>query len=153
MPEFLDDMLPEATAQTLELMAFIAALPLEGPATMPEDAYIVSLNFRGSVNGTVELATSGGLGQMLSENILGPMEDPSEAPQRSQDALKEALNVLCGTLLHQYCASGKPVEMSLPEIIKATTETWDEITHDEKALVLDADGQILAVRTRYKDAA
>ena len=153
MPEQLEELLPEAAAQTLELMAFIAPLPLEGPAPMPAEAYIVSLKFKGSVVGSVQLATSAGLGQMLSENILGPADNPDEITQRSQDALKEALNVLCGTLLHPYCASGKAVEMALPEIVKATPEAWQEITQDEKSLVLDADGQILAVRAQYKEAA
>ena len=153
MAELLHDLLPEATAQTLELMAFVAALPLDAPPALPPGAVIVSLRFRGYLQGCVELGTSEAFGQMLADNILGPGEDESQGRLRSQDALKEALNVLCGTLLRQLCAAGKVVEMSLPEIKPATAEAWAALTADEQSLLLDADGHVLVVRANYKETA
>lgn len=156
MPEILNALLPEATAQTLELMAFVAALPLDEPPELPPGAVITRLRFRGAggegLEGCVEMGTSEAFGQMLADNMLGPGEDESQGHQRSQDALKEALNILCGTLLRQFCSTGKVVEMSLPQIQPASAEAWTELTRDEQSLLLDADGHVLVVRANYKEA-
>jgi len=153
MPELIETILPEATAETFELMAFVTPLPLDGPATMPAEALIVTLRFSGTSTGTVQIATSAAFGRMLADNMLGPAEDPAADAKRGVDALKEALNVLSGTLLRHLCKPSGNLEMSLPECAPATPESWADIADDECALVLDADGHVLAVRARYKEAA
>jgi hypothetical protein len=153
MPDPIEEILPDATAETLELMAFVAPLPLEGPARMPKDGLIVSLRFTGAATGTIQLASSAAFGGLLADNMLGPDDAPTPACQRGTDALKEALNVLSGTLLRHLCKDCGQVEMSLPECVPATPESWADIADDESALVLDADGFVLVVRARYKESA
>ncbi|MEI8198399.1 MAG: hypothetical protein WCI73_21110, partial [Phycisphaerae bacterium] len=88
MAELLSDLLPEATAQTLELMAFVAPLPLEEAPPLPPDGVIVRLQFKGHFTGQVELGTTVAFGQMLADNMLGPGEDAVPNPARGEDALK-----------------------------------------------------------------
>ena len=74
----------------------------------------VSVNFRGPVAGTLVVAISGDVLPILTSNMLGEEEVPSDLQQK--DALKELANVICGNLLPQIAGPAAVFEIAEPEI-------------------------------------
>jgi len=147
--EVRPELLAETLVETLETMAFISVMPVEGATPMPDDPVLVSIRFDGAGQGVMDLATSSALGALLAENMLGPCEDIESAEQRSHDALKELLNVLCGAMLRSRTeAAGQIFEMNIPAASPIGLTTWQALVEDPQTLTLLAEGFPIAVRLR-----
>ncbi len=145
MLETLSDSVANSLVDALEQMAFISALPPESPLAVPTQALLIRIGFRGPVCGRIDLLADEAVGVLIACNVLGP--DCIDAPFRARDALKELLNVTCGTFLAQYPpVPGQAFEMSIPEVQPLDCVTWESMLAQGDFAPFDAEGHALAIR-------
>jgi chemotaxis protein CheY-P-specific phosphatase CheC len=95
------ELLTEVTGETLEQLAFVFSFPDEvDPAAISEAAVTgVQVTFSGPQQGKLLLVVSSAVLAELAANMLG-LDDGETPPEDQQkDALREAVNVICGNLL------------------------------------------------------
>lgn len=145
MPELDTNQIVEALLESLETMAFMSLAPA-GSDQPPEAVRKVSIDFTHPVAGRIELMAPAALGHLLCANIMGI--DPSEpdAQAGGDDALRELMNVTCGSLLSGHFP-GTEAEMGLPALEPADgPEAWRAFLEEQDIQVLDADGHTIALR-------
>lgn len=93
--------LSEVTAETLEKLAFIFSF-----ANDPDDRDIwetdaigCHVNFSGPHHGEIFLVINNKVLPQMAANMLGLDDGANPSLEQQQDALKEALNIICGNLL------------------------------------------------------
>jgi hypothetical protein len=138
--------LEQALFEALETMAFITPLPPEDASPPPGPAVLSRIEYRGAANGALELACPRAFGAMLVANLLGCPADGPDAKERAADALRELINVTCGTILRGSDAIALGVvEMGVPTQTAFDLTDWDTFIA-ARALLVDADGHKLALR-------
>ena len=146
MLEVTHNDLEQALSDALETMAFITPLPPEDASSSPGPAMLTRIEYRGAANGAIELACPRAFGAMLVANLLGCPADSPDAHGRAADALRELINVTCGTILRSSEATALGVvEMGVPTQEAFDLTDWDAFIA-AGALVVDADGHKLALR-------
>jgi hypothetical protein len=141
--------LEQALSEALETMAFITPLPPEDPSAAPAaPAVLTRIEFRGPIAaGALELICPDPFGAMLAANLLGVEPNDPDARGKTADAIRELLNVACGTLLRNSGATAAGfVEMTVPTQRPFDPAGWDAFAKSETAVVTDADGHTIAVR-------
>jgi CheY-specific phosphatase CheX len=96
----ISGILTDVVVDTLEKLAFLFAVPLEGPA--PEDARelaTVQVGFSGPLCGGMQLSLSRPVLAELAGNMLGADDGSALSADEQHDALRELINVICGNLL------------------------------------------------------
>src|SRR5689334_3895676 len=92
----LHNRVAQSLTDALETMAFVTAEPAPPGAPAPDAALRITLAFSGPLSGVVELIAPDALGTLMVDNIA---TSPAEStPQAAEDALKELLNVTCGSM-------------------------------------------------------
>jgi hypothetical protein len=146
MLEVIHIALEQALSDALETMAFITPVPPEDASSPSGPAMLTRIEYRGAMNGALELACPQAFGAMLVANLLGCPADSPDVHERAADALRELINVTCGTILRSSDATALGVvEMSVPTQEAFDLTDWDAFIA-VGALVVDADGYKLAVR-------
>ncbi|HLL89549.1 MAG TPA: chemotaxis protein CheX [Tepidisphaeraceae bacterium] len=141
-----------ALGGVLETMAFMSPLPPEpdqpAPAC-PPDAVLAAIGFTGPHGGTLELVAGMQLAMTLAANLLGTDPADPEAEARCRDALKEVMNVTCGTVVQQLPDFPQVAhEMGIPVLVAFDPRQWDAFTAAAGAAALDIDGHTVAIRLR-----
>jgi len=138
----------QALCETLSKLAFIFADPQDpdAPPTEPQRGLLARLTFRGSVQGTLEMALTAPLGTEIAANILGCEPDDEEAEKASIDSVKEVLNVMCGQILPQLYGEDNLFDLSAPEIQEIDLTKWCEMQRDEKTARYQIDEKPVLVR-------
>ncbi len=141
----------EKLAEAMETMAFVSALPPDdAQVAAPTSAVLLQMKFTGPVSGVVEMVAADQLGQTIAENILPPdPSDPSTAIS-GDDALKELLNVTCGSLFRNPAnqKSGN-FDIALPQLTKFdATKDWSRFVESKGTTVLDAEGSLIAIHVK-----
>ena len=153
MLEISNELLDASFGEALETMAFITPLPPDDPAAAaaapPPGAALAltRIEYRGAQSGALELLCPRRLGAMLAANLMGCEPDDPEAEARAADALRELLNITCGTMLRNsgVTATGV-VEMTVPAQRDVPSADWGAFASSAGASVFDADGCFVAVR-------
>jgi hypothetical protein len=152
VPDISRDELTRALAHALETMAFVAPLPWEehGPPPPPERAMRVRVRRRGAAPCELELIAGAGFGAYLAGNLIGSDASDPQAAANSADALRELMNVAAGALSRaRGDAHLTQLAIDLPVLSEGVAlSDWTDMTNDPEAVVLDADGHLVAVRTR-----
>jgi CheY-specific phosphatase CheX len=100
MNAVISGILTDVVVDTLEKLAFLFAVPLEGPA--PEDTgelATVQVGFSGPLCGGMQLSLSQSVLSELAGNMLGADDGSTLSADEQYDALRELINVICGNLL------------------------------------------------------
>jgi hypothetical protein len=151
MLEISNELLDASFGEALETMAFITPLPPDDPAAAVPPAgstlVLTRIEYRGVQCGALELLCPRRLGAMLAANLMGCEPDDPEADGRAADALREVVNITCGTMLRNsgVTASGV-VEMTVPAQRELPAAGWDAFAKSAGASVFDADGCFVALR-------
>jgi hypothetical protein len=146
MLEISHPALEQALSDALETMAFITPLPPEDASPPAGPMMLSRIEYRGAANGALELACPQAFGAMLVANLLGCPADGPDANERAADALRELINVTCGTILRSSDAIALGVvEMGVPTQAAFDLADWDAFIA-ARAIVIDADGHKLALR-------
>jgi len=118
------------------------------------DAHEASMRFTGPTNGKLEIAAGRSLCLVIAGNMLGvePDEDEEMVVAHADDALKEALNVLCGRFLTEAFGEEAVYNLTAPAI--GTLEDLsqvDELAESECMLFFETDEHCFVVKlTLYK---
>jgi len=140
----------EAFGSALEALAFITLAPAEEPIAPPADATLARVLLNGTESAVLELVAGRSFGLQLAANLLGLEPDDPEIEVRRADALKELINVAAGAIIGTEIANGAaPREIGIPHIEPfATHGAWEAFTAAPGTSVLDAEGNIIAIRMR-----
>lgn len=117
MSERITEILVNETVDTLEKLAFVFAEPEDDPdAFDAADMITVRTDFTGPFTGSlvIEFAEAG-LGE-LAANMLGLDEDDEITREEQRDALKEALNIICGNVLPAIAGSEAIFNIAPPQL-------------------------------------
>jgi hypothetical protein len=146
MPELGNTTVESALEDALMTMAFISPLPPEDSSPPVAPACLTRITFAGAAAGTLELVCPLALGAILAANCLGTEPDAAESVDGAPDALKELINVACGGMLRNSGATAAGlVEMTVPTLDPFDLCDWNQFIQSG-AIVLDADGNKLALR-------
>lgn len=146
MPEIHNTFIESSLSDALNTMAFISPMPPEDLTPPPEPALLTRIEFHGAAVGALELVCPPIFGAMLAANLLGPDSGTSDDGVGAADALRELLNVICGTMLRDSGVTGwGSVEMGVPIQRAFDLSGWNAFI-DSGAVVVDADGSKLALR-------
>jgi hypothetical protein len=146
MSEIQNAIIVETLVEALATMAFVPLMPIEGETPVPTDPRHVKIDFTAPNPGSIELVAPIGLGLLLAANILGTDTSDPEAAARGDDALRELVNVTCGTLLRHFATHGQMPRMGLPASAPFDAEQWESYIAQPDVHVLDADGHVIAIR-------
>jgi hypothetical protein len=92
--------LTDVVVDTLEKLAFMFAVPLEGPAPASKRELATGrVRFSGPLCGGMQLSLSRSLLAELAGNMLGVDDASALSADEQHDALCELINVICGNLL------------------------------------------------------
>ena len=118
MNEQLNEVLSRVAIDTFEKLAFMFAFPDEGDGTAPlEEAVCAGVGFSGPFSGEVDIRISDAVLPELGANMLGMDDEQNVTTEQKQDALKEALNVICGNFLPAIAGEEPIFNMEMPRIL------------------------------------
>lgn len=142
-----NDTAVESLLSSLEAMAFISPVPAEKPYQLTEAPIRLHIGFSGPARGTLELCTSRQLGTAIASAVTGePVPSIS-----AEDALKELMNVVCGSLLRQDLLPGG-FKISLPLVHSdCADDDWSAFMNAPDTVVVDADGILVGIRVAIRD--
>lgn len=117
MSEAIKEALYESAMTVLETSAFMDVFEWEEDSGLPMPDTAAHMTFRGHAEGEISLSMSAQLLDTLAENMLGEPVDDADAEKKRQDALKEALNMICGNFLTSWMGDAPVFDLSPPEIV------------------------------------
>jgi CheY-specific phosphatase CheX len=118
MREQMNQILSEVAVDTMEKLAFMFAFGEEAAdIAAVEPAVCAAVAFNGPFGGilTIQINTAD-LAEMAG-NMLGMDSGDSLSVENQQDALKEALNVLCGNILPAIAGKEAVFDIDSPQIM------------------------------------
>jgi len=143
-----EETLSRTFASILEKQAFLFAEPVEKTELAVEGFGLMQarMAFSGHWRGTLTLAVPEALCPEIAANMLGNEPDDEKAISCSQDALKELLNVVCGSLLIAL-AGEKPVfDLFVPEVSSLSDEACRKLLDDPETLSFQVDEKPVLLR-------
>lgn len=116
-------LLTESAVDVLEKVAFLFPIPIEGQmpdgdSAIDEHTTCVGMTFRGPSSGKLFICLPDSLMLLIAANMLGVDEDDPDAEQKSLDATKEVLNIICGNLLPKIYGEKSGFHFSTPYIVE-----------------------------------
>ena len=115
------DQLMEVAGETLEQLAFVFSFPdaADPGAIWEREVTGARLTFDGPLQGELLLAISSAALPEMTAIMLGLEEGQVPPLDQQADALKEALNVICGNLLPRIGGVDAVFDIQPPEILDA----------------------------------
>lgn len=111
-----DSILASVAIKTIEKLAFIFPV-VDGNCVIVPDHYMSSrVLFSGPFSGSLILKITSALALELTANMLG-IEEDKISPEQQYDAIREALNVICGNLLPEIAGDQQIFNIHSPEIL------------------------------------
>lgn len=112
------------------------------------DLIEASMSFTGFRSGSLGLALPRDVCPVISANVLGIDVDDDVAIERSLDALKEVLNVICGNLLTEIEGEEPIFDLTVPETRIVSKAEWAGLLEndDTMAFVVDEEPVLLYLR-------
>ena len=140
----------EALTEALEVMAFLAAMPMEDDLAVPEETILAEIDFMGARNGSIQIIAGLDFCRILAENI-GNLEEPDR--EEACDALQELSNVTCGLFLPMLTSTtAESFAITVPRIQTCDNSSqWHEFVADQKSIVSNIEGHMVTTRLIIKD--
>jgi len=98
-------------------LAFMFPVDADTSETNPGPPQQAAIDFRGPVNGTLLLSVTREMLDPLACNMLGLEDGILPSAAQKEDALKEALNVICGNLLPIIVTSRDVFSIGAPRLL------------------------------------
>jgi hypothetical protein len=120
----------------LEKQAFVfAELVDKRELAKPASACVrAQVRFSGTKNGTLSFALPTPLLSIFAANALGVEPDDDAAISGGEDAVKEALNVVCGHILTELEGVQVTFNLSSPVIESLPPKAWDALLNDPESI-------------------
>jgi len=128
--------------EVLEQLAFMFGKVVDKEEIFTEnEKYLhVTMEFKGAQTGDVGIAISAWLGVVLASNILGIDEGEEVALDKSADALKELLNIVCGQLLTTVYGEEPVFDLTVPELVALDKVEWMNLVDSPETIVMMVEG-------------
>jgi len=112
--------LMEVAGETLEQLAFIFSFPddEDSDALWAESVTGCQVTFSGQRQGGLLMLISSDALPELAANMLGLEENETPPVDQQQDALREALNVICGNVLPRIGGAAAVFDIQKPEVLE-----------------------------------
>ena len=118
MSEKIKTILSRIAVNTFEELAFLCAFDGDETNTGQIDpAVAAGISFSGFFSGTLIMKLSAKILPQLTTNMLGVDEQEETTLDQQYDALKEALNVICGNLLPEISGRQEIFNIDPPVIV------------------------------------
>ena len=108
----------------------------------------VSIKYKGSRAGAINLIVSDETAKILAYNILGIDEDEEDLPfESSMDALKELLNTICGQFITSRFGNKPVFDLTVPETKIISLDEWQKSVDSGNFLVLNFDDEPILIKS------
>lgn len=129
MPTLAEQMrcLADALLSVLEQVCFMFGERLEERSQAHDsvhEAVQTTMQFSGHRKGTVSLTVPTEMCMELAANVMGVDPDEVHGLENAEDALKEVLNVTCGSLLTAMFGFEPVFDLSIPEVSEIGAHEW-----------------------------
>lgn len=136
----------------LERLAFMFG-DAAGKDELPEPqgaCFEASIRYRGACDGELTVIGPKELSPVLAANVLGLDPDDEVALARSDDAIKELLNVACGHLLSELAGDGPVFDLGAPTIRDCSPREFVTLRDEEGSFSFIVDDLPLVLRFTWK---
>jgi hypothetical protein len=114
--------LPDITARLLEEAAFVFTEPTDTPPPFEGDVVVARLSFYGPRRGWISITSSPAFAVDLAANLLGMDREDPESKDKSEDALREVLNMIGGMVIPRWFGGEQTARIGIPETQTITPE-------------------------------
>lgn len=145
-----NDIITESVVDIFEKVAFLFPVPVEESDDISAEEctqnICLGIRFTGYANGDFIISLPKELTKEISANMLGIDEDDPDVEQKSIDAAKEILNIVCGNMLPKVYGDEPVFHLSAPYKIENMEEKISENGSDNHTKIqLDVDDNIVTV--------
>lgn len=142
------EIIAESIVDIFEKVAFLFPMPADEETDMCGDPgnemTCIGLSFHGHTKGESVLSLPTHLTREIAANMLGIDDEDPDVDQKSLDAAKEILNIICGNILPRIYGEGPVFYLNAPYIIKNKENLFDESkNYDISKIQLDVDESIV----------
>jgi hypothetical protein len=139
----------------LEDLVFLFPSPMPAPAHEHGlgNRILVHMTYSGAHNGKLAMDYPDSFSTMVAANMLGLDEDDPDIVPKSEDAIRELLNVICGNLLPALYGSEAVFSLGIPEIIPSTDAPEDMFSETATTIWFEADDAILRFQYSSENSA
>ena len=135
-----------ATLATIfsEILADLAFMFSEEDDThlLPGDEWLeTSINYKGTVSGTLRFWCSRSFSVILASNLLGIDPEDEDASSQARDAAKEFMNIICGQFVTAVHGTDSVYELSIPQIEELSETPGCSTTQDSEVAAFIVDGE------------
>ena len=123
MNKEINKSLIETAVEVFETVAYLFPIPVEKEninteSISCENNIFIGINFQGYASGEIFICVPNPLSKTISANMLGIDEEDSNLEQKSLDAIKEVLNIICGSLLPKIYGEKPVFQLGTPYVIE-----------------------------------
>lgn len=154
MNEEYADAAQRTFCEIFEKMTFLFAEPAapQEAEDFGEECVLGSMAYSGAAAGRIALAIPAAMGPVLAANVLGLADGNGRAASLAADAVREILNVFCGSFL-TACYGDKPVfNLSVPRISRLPAAEWRALRQDGDTLAFCVDEWPILLRISLEAA-
>ncbi|HNT33855.1 MAG TPA: chemotaxis protein CheX [bacterium] len=143
MNEEMTETLNRIVCDVFERMAFMFGEIVE-KASLPSlqrTGYLAKMGFEGPICGSVSMAVAQSMCPVIAANVLGMDEDDEFVTEKSLDALKEMLNVICGQIVTSLAGDEPVFDLSVPQVVDIGADEWKSLMDQEESLAFIVDDE------------
>ena len=148
MNQSYSEIITESVVDIFEKAAFLFPIPIEeteeGCSDEDGQMICIGITFNGPSNGEFIISLPKELTKEISANMLGIDEDDPDVEQKSIDAAKEILNIVCGNILPKIYGEEPIFYLSAPYILERLEDGINETkNYDITKIQMDVDDNIV----------
>ena len=147
--------LSESFIDVMEGMAFLFAAPAsrDDVPAQAGDFLQANIDFVGQLQGRLQMAAPRSLCIELAANMLGIEPGDAEAHRKSGDALKEALNIVCGKFLTASFGMTLVFNLTTPVVKAISPSEAETLKNDPATACFSIDESIVYIGLKLWGAA
>lgn len=144
------ELLSDTLSEVLEDAAFIFTESADDTLQWHSDVVESTITYEGQENGVLALAVDHEMAKIFAANLLGIDADEPDADAKSNEALAEMLNIVCGVFLEKWLGTNNQCRLGLPKInaITASDEAKMVLLSKCNAILEDEDGNRIDIYVR-----
>jgi chemotaxis protein CheY-P-specific phosphatase CheC len=153
MTNEIKEILFETIGDIFEKMAFMfSEFAEEDEVDDDLEALQAQMSYSGDTgSGVIWLAVDKDMAGELAENLLGySSETEEEGKQVAVDALKELLNVVCGSFITTVHGEELVFDLSVPEISRISPKQWKKLKNNSDNLIVLVDDSAAIAHVEVK---
>jgi len=108
------------------------------------------MGFMGPFQGALRLVVPAPMTTELAANMLGLDPDDEETAQRSDDALRELLNVTCGHVLTTIAGEGPVFDLTIPEVSEISAQDASALAQAPEVITIVVDDNPVVLQVVVK---